>query len=137
MAKTKKLAKFGAMLQSIKHRFKSSSKRIKTLEPFNIIKKKDNFTLPEIKLIDASQKVHPIDHDQVVEDETHSYYEDESSSQELSDLEDYEEIELSSSDEEYWEERTVDSDDISWIEEEIIERTVDSDDISWIEEEIR
>jgi hypothetical protein len=74
-----------------------------------------------------------------VEDETHSYHEYESSSEELSVLEDYEEIELSSSDEEYWEERTidVDSDDISWIEEEIIERKVGSDDISWIEEEIR
>jgi hypothetical protein len=140
--KAKKLAKFDALLQSMKHRFKSSSKRIKssskrikTLAPFNIIKKQDSFTLPEIKLIDAYQKVHPIDHDQVVEDETYSYGH-ESSSEELSDVEDYEEIEFSSSDEEYWEERSVDSDDISWIEEEIIERTVDSDDISWIEEEI-
>lgn len=133
---TKKLAKVGALLQSIKHRFKSSSKRIKTLKPFTIIKKQDNSTLPEVKLIDANQKVHPIDHDQLVEDETHSYEHD-SSSEELSDMEDYEDIELSSSDEEYWEEEgTVDSDDISWIEEEIIERTVDSDDSSWIEEEI-
>lgn len=119
---TRKLSRqFVSAMRLIKSRIKTSGKRIKAMDQLNITRKQNvAFTLPEIKLVDSSQ-TNPIDgqDQEVVGDDSYSCV-DESSTENFSDL-DYEEIEISSSDDEYWEERTVDSDDDSWSEEEIVE----------------